>query len=386
MQNSLFEISPNDPDLSLDAAFTLLDERMEADLLAAIRQLQTPVIPQRHVPDERVYLIRSCLQKAIRRGETATALRMAYALQQVNEEALYRRMSVIALEDIGLGNLPLVNRFLWVQGKHAWRREAGAARILTYFINEFCQSVKDRNSCDIKITYHRHPGLAAERRSFARLEDAALVNIIRDGTKPLAARAMAAHYLAGVREGEYEHLLGRARNLSSLLDAYRKMAVPVEVLYAIRRGATAQQEGMHTALGLLAALRTELPHPAATADDLLVLPRVGPYLSASLDLHTREGLAAYHTAIRRDAGLRRKLQALAPGHEAADVLGACLFRMEGGQVNQRLDYPPAVTIYPDSMRLYLEAKGLPAERQEDAVAAVRAHLETINAARQAQYP
>lgn len=386
MQSSLFEVSPEDPSLSLEAAFTLLDQRMEVELLAAIQHLELPPIPQRQVPEERIYLIRSCLQKAIRRGETATALRMACALQQVNEEALYRRLSVIALEDIGLGNLPLVNQFLWVQGKHAWRREAGAAQVLVYFIRGFCHSIKDRNSCDIKITYHRQPALATARRSFARQEDTVLAMTLQDTTGPLAERALAAHYLAGVREGEYEHLPGRAGNLALLLETYRQMAVPVEVLYAVRRGATAQQEGMHIALGLLSSLRKGSGTLSATADDLLTLPRVGPYLSASLDMHTREGLAAYQQAIRRDALLRRKLQQLAPGCEPAELLGACLFRMEGGQVNQRLDYPPTVAIYSEAMHLHLTARGLPAERQEAAVVAVREHLATIDAARQAQYP
>jgi hypothetical protein len=51
------------------------------------------------------WVISSLLQKSIRRGETDTAQRSARTFYQLKGSAIWRRLMVIAFEDIGIGSV-----------------------------------------------------------------------------------------------------------------------------------------------------------------------------------------------------------------------------------------------------------------------------------------
>lgn len=81
------------------------------------------------------FLLASGLQKAIRRGLAPAALVCARDLLHVDPVRLWRRLSVIAMEDIGIPGADAVAEVLWVAGKKAWRqRHGGDWHVVSYLV------------------------------------------------------------------------------------------------------------------------------------------------------------------------------------------------------------------------------------------------------------
>ncbi len=78
------------------------------------------------------------MQKAIRRGLSVTpqnAWHGRAARTRSPLKCLWRRLPVIAVEDIGVANISLVAAVLWVSGKTKWREQNGGdAKILQALI------------------------------------------------------------------------------------------------------------------------------------------------------------------------------------------------------------------------------------------------------------
>ena len=78
--------------------------------------VEPAVIPS----DQSPWLLAALLQKSIRRGRTDLALAAANGLLAYRPERLWRRLAVIAVEDVGLGNLDSV--YLAVAAAAGWRK------------------------------------------------------------------------------------------------------------------------------------------------------------------------------------------------------------------------------------------------------------------------
>jgi replication-associated recombination protein RarA len=107
----------------------------------------------RTVHDLAVDEIRSVLQKSIRRGDVEEAVLAALELYDTGpevEELLWRRLEIIAAEDVGMGRIdaPVLIEALNSQRLRIphtpdrWIFAAHAVRLL-------CESAKDRTSCDL---------------------------------------------------------------------------------------------------------------------------------------------------------------------------------------------------------------------------------------------
>ncbi len=67
------------------------------------------------------WLASSALQKAIRRGNEAEALSCARLLLNVDAQRLWRRLGIIAIEDIGVADIEVVGQTLWATRSKARR-------------------------------------------------------------------------------------------------------------------------------------------------------------------------------------------------------------------------------------------------------------------------
>src|SRR5215204_1951494 len=103
-----------------------------------------------HIRDP--WLATSALQKAIRRGDTETALQAVAVLTPRQSERLWRRLVVIALEDVGIADLDVVRTTLWVSGRAAWRRDHGGEdKVASYVVTQLCRAAKCRDACDVLV-------------------------------------------------------------------------------------------------------------------------------------------------------------------------------------------------------------------------------------------
>src|SRR3954452_2722868 len=102
------------------------------ELAKAIRGRGTS--PEPKPLDISPWLAMSLLQKAIRRGEEAYALQAAAALLRDSPERLWRRLGLIAFEDIGLADPEAFYLATAAQAGKQYRKEIGGEWAVASFL------------------------------------------------------------------------------------------------------------------------------------------------------------------------------------------------------------------------------------------------------------
>ena len=98
----------------------------------------------------------SALQKFIRRGKTEEAARAAYELERTSEELreyLWKRLLVISVEDIGLGEpLAPVQIFTLNQTRQLFLNTPGEfGMFFVHAVRYLCHCKKERGSCNLSL-------------------------------------------------------------------------------------------------------------------------------------------------------------------------------------------------------------------------------------------
>ncbi len=85
------------------------------------------------------YLAMSALQKAIRRGNEPVAHRATLNLLRGNARGFWRRLGVIAFEDVGVANIDLVGWVTVAMGDSRLRHQLGGDwRVAAFLVSELC--------------------------------------------------------------------------------------------------------------------------------------------------------------------------------------------------------------------------------------------------------
>src|SRR5437588_3695652 len=123
-----------------------------SDLFAPCKDRFASEVSQLHLADLQPvradpWIISSLLQKSIRRGESAIAQRAALTLLSLRGSATWRRLMIIAFEDIGAGSLDALAITVAVGSDPAFRREIGGnSRAAAAVAHVLCKSAKDRSA------------------------------------------------------------------------------------------------------------------------------------------------------------------------------------------------------------------------------------------------
>ena len=89
------------------------------------------------------YIAKSQMQKAIRRGDERRAWTAARVLLTSNERGFWKRLAIIALEDIGCANILLVAQILLVEKNRALRNRLGGPTLVgAALVDAMCTSPK----------------------------------------------------------------------------------------------------------------------------------------------------------------------------------------------------------------------------------------------------
>ena len=302
----------------------------------------------------------SAMQKAIRQGDVETALRMAQGLWSFDPEYLWRRLPVIAMEDIGVADPALVAAVLWVAGKKQWREQNGGhQKVLYCLVDRLARSVKDRSVCDLVCWVTYCPDMAEKRKAmFVAVEDAKvrfhLMGGLYDPAVFLADRMLAGWALAGTKSHPGENLPeGVAGNM---LDVTHAAAGPAVVKAIMTWGSARIRDGMELAYPLIWEMAKKGASPTSDGMSQPVwiekpvgMPMIGNFPSATFDWHCREGkrsLAYFNAACKPIAEFLTQC-GIAPTDKKARVLAtsSLLFRVEGSQVDRRLWFEGAEDLY-----------------------------------------
>lgn len=176
------------------------------------------------------WLLSSSMQKAIRRGEVERAVRAAASLWYQDRLSFWRRLHIIAIEDIGVASTGVIIDVLTATASAIWRRKIGDLRVGLFLVRLLCQSVKTRIADELLLQAERSGSYNKLRQHFANASDDLLTDYVTDENCPLVERALAIWYLAGTKKFPSELMPQRKGSPDKVTGVLRSLAVPVELV------------------------------------------------------------------------------------------------------------------------------------------------------------
>ena len=284
------------------------------------------------------WLLASQLQKAIRRGLSDFAYATASILCEVDRRYVVRRLPVIAYEDIGVANPPLLALV-----KHALRAAPSilssqdAADLVGGIASVLAASPKSRTACDIASLVAVHLSSADIGKRISTLRQDAIAETAANRDAPLIERAIAWRHLATRRRFIEDFVKphdGPDWSFASLLASGRAMHVPDEVLRLVMIGQGTYDLNCYLPLAHETVFGN-VAHSVNTARAKHTTS-FGPILECAVDIYTRIGQSAYRKLVASQSGLRKLLDMHLRRSNRVRAVGTLLFYLEGSLLDQSI--------------------------------------------------
>jgi hypothetical protein len=173
-----------------------LTEYLIGGLGEALAKVETPAPPIPLATDR--YVALSAQQKAVRRGDEDLALRAAMTLRIEGPHAIWRRLGIIAFEDIGVANIDLVGWVTVVIGDRELRmRLGGEWRVMDFLVRALCRAAKCRAADDLVHLIERDPALADLREELPGLSLRQRISRAANFTRAIEAQGLATWFALG---------------------------------------------------------------------------------------------------------------------------------------------------------------------------------------------
>jgi len=173
-----------------------ISEYLIDGLSEALAKVDTPTPPVPLAVDR--YVALSALQKAIRRGNEKLALRAAANLMIGGPHAIWRRLGIIAFEDVGVANIDAVGWATVVIAEPEIRRRLGGEwQVMNFLVRALCQSAKCRATDDLVHLIERDPALADLRDELPRLSLRQRISRATSCAGGIEAQGLAAWFSVG---------------------------------------------------------------------------------------------------------------------------------------------------------------------------------------------
>lgn len=323
------------------------------------------------------WLAASALQKAIRRGDRDVAERAALTLYRLRGSATWRRLIVIACEDIGIASPDVVAATVEAACDPALRRRLGDVRLLLSLVRELVAAPKDR-SADLLAGYvHHHPRLERARATMCNISLSRRIAIASDPSAIIYQRAIAAWSASGI-EWNRERRVGQG-DLPALLSTFGGLGVPSEWLHVVQLAARRTREPLTVMLPLLwldlsRARGWIIRCPLPATRKIAGLPLY------ALDKHTRLGRAALNQFARENTQVRRVLERYVPKRNALSAVQWGAFYTDAASLRERLLWARGQEIERIGIEADLLHAGIPPEgigAIRDVIAGNLVHLNAL---------
>lgn len=275
------------------------------------------------------WLTTSALQKCIRRGHGQLAERYVRSGVRIDPDHTFRRLAIIALEDVGLGDLKLVATTLAILGNKLRRRSLCEERLAVHLAAQMSRAIKSRLSCEMLslVEYDNETGKIAERVS--GLDAVALSNIAQSedfGSTRQLVSLWLLHGTDRLRSRQLGTIAGQGqRGLLRLLIA---QSAPLIFHYIVRMGLSRCRDSLAIPYVLLAKFADENPLLRTFCSDIPTSKLIGSYPSFAYDMHTRIGRRAIK---QLEVQFGEELRSMG----VRDV-GNLVFALEGGLLDERV--------------------------------------------------
>ena len=329
------------------------------------------------------WMAMSLLQKAIRRGEVELAIRAAATLIEGSPDRLWRRLLVIASEDVGVADIDAIGLTVAVVGSRSVRKQLGGDWLVaSWLVDRLARASKCRAADDLLMVAEIHSSFQATRTeladaSFQKLSGTAVSD------QPMPRRALALWFAVGTDRCQSNHLPPRPGD-PIVFDHLIEAGYPRTILEVAREGCRKSREIICAMIPLLwreaYSVDTKVSGtPTEVIDDPLP-PTVffDGVPSWCMDKFTREGRRALKLLLQSGCESARWINEQVPRSDRMDFLGHILFRVESGLVTNRMDWPLATKL---RYLADVECNGQYCEDASVALSLLRADIPVLNAVR-----
>src|SRR6266851_4172962 len=183
------------------------------------------------LPDRWIAL--SSLQKSIRRCAVEPATAAAEVLWS-EPSRLLDRLLVIGLEDIGVGDLEVLQEVIELTTDRAWRRKLpDKGRAVTLgLVERMCAAKKSRFSDEILAIAALEPALGPARTELAMASTEHLAGCSAT-SDDIGVRALASWFLAGTARYPMDVVPRRQGNVAAVWEAARELGVPTDLVHLL---------------------------------------------------------------------------------------------------------------------------------------------------------
>jgi hypothetical protein len=280
------------------------------------------------------WVVNSLLQKSIRRGEVEIAQRAALTFLTRKGSAIWRRFMIIAFEDVGAGSADVVAMIVAVSTDASWRKQSGGDLIVaTHLARLLAEAPKSRSAEHLITSSNQHPSLEQERRLVSTSSIAENLAVVADKSSSLTHRALAAWCVSGI---DWKREKKPGTDLPGLLDAYRNLGAPEELVAATGIAATKSRDPITLMVPLiwLAANETQVPFVLnAAVPRSPVLHDIPMY---ALDKHTRVGRESIRYLVKYNYGIRECLKRYVPPAQRHDAAYMAAFYADAAPLLRKL--------------------------------------------------
>lgn len=273
------------------------------------------------------WIANGLMQKAIRRGDVEVAQRAALSFQALRGSAIWRRLMIIAFEDVGLGSCETVIATVAACADPAFRKSTGGnVRMVIELSGRLAEAPKDRSTDHLIAAAAEHPRLESTRRRMAALEPRSRLELVADSGLPLTTRATAAWYASGLEWQRERRISGG--DLPGLERTYRELGVPEDLVNAVSQAARRTREPLTVLLPIIWLAAQEQANSHVEECALSPAPEVDNIPLYAFDKHTRIGRQALDLFARENAAVRGVLERYAQGRSGLDAVRLAAFHAE----------------------------------------------------------
>jgi len=252
------------------------------------------------------WVVKSLLQKSIRRGEVEIAQRAALTFLAQKGSAIWRRYIVIAFEDIGAGSADVVAQTVAASSDSSWRKQSGGdAVVAAHLARLLAEAPKSRSAEHLITSCDQHPSFEQERRVVSASSIAENLAVVSEKSNSLTHRALAAWCVSGIG-WEREKVPGT--DLPALLDTFRELGVPEELVVATGIAATKSREPITLMVPLMWLVAHDGQTPTVVEAAVPSSSVLDGISMVALDKHTRIGQEAIRSLVKYNSAIREFLE------------------------------------------------------------------------------
>jgi hypothetical protein len=348
---------------------------------------ETPGLGARHFPSLAgfdAWLLMSAVQKAIRRGDADLAENAVSALWRLRGKSVWRRLVIIAFEDIGVASVDAMiatcadrlTAFTVAPGR---TRGVDDEALLRGAARRLALVAKDRSADFLVSIAQTHPAFEAARGRIAGLSVARQLALVADPAAPIVERAIAAWFASGMNFGDERRVSEGDR--SALFKTFRDLGVPRDLVSATREAAAYTGEPITLMVPLLWLAASASSSHSVSEQSTPPVRKVGDLPTYALDKHCWLGKAAIRRFARECRDVDEALVRYVPEFRALDAAYMAAFYADAAPVSLRFEWNGCRELERLGLEADMHKAGVPLAGIDPLLAAVRDNLDHLDAIR-----